>query len=199
MKNARIVYLLYAGFFVLLLGSVFITPLLAFTSDMGGVYSAFSVTCHQKLSRSLCLFSDGKGYWIADCIPQKGEYVETIEDRKAVRVEGDSFTGYKMPVCSRDIGLYGAMLIGAVIYPFVRRLEDRYVYPAIWLVVAIVPLGLDGGVQLISEIGLLPFVYESTNFMRLLTGAIAGFAASFYAIPILVNLFWDEKPHKKKS
>lgn len=197
MKNALVAYAFYMGFFAILLGAVFITPFLAFTGDMGGVYGAFSVTCHQKISRSLCLFSGGSGYWIADCLPQGGEFVESPEDRTTVKVQGDSFTGYKMPVCSRDIGLYGAMLLGGVIYPFARRIEDRHVFPSIWLVLAIVPLGLDGGMQLVSELGLLPFIYESTNSMRLLTGAIAGFAAAFYAIPILVNLVSADAPAKK--
>ncbi|HSB47583.1 MAG TPA: DUF2085 domain-containing protein [Candidatus Bilamarchaeum sp.] len=195
MENARIVYALYMGFFALLMGSILITPYLAFSSDMGGVYGAFAATCHQKLSRSLCLFNGAGGYWIGDCVPQTGAYVEN--DRTQIRVQNDSVTGYKLPVCSRDIGLYGAMLLGGLIYPFVKKIGDRKVYPAIWLVVAIVPLGLDGSIQLVSELGLLPFVYESTNLIRLLTGAIAGIAAAFYAIPILVNIFSRDEPAAK--
>ncbi len=97
-------------------------------------------------------------------------------------------TGFKVPVCARDVGLYLSMLFGGLVYPLVRRINDRYVYPAIYLVIAMVPIGIDGTVQLLSDIGLLPFVYESTNELRLITGFIAGFVAAFYAIPILVNL-----------
>jgi uncharacterized membrane protein len=193
MERQLLVYMAYIAFFALLLGSVFLTPYLAFSSDVGFSYSAFSATCHQKISRSLCLFSGGSGYWIGDCLPQAGKFVNDPADRTRIRVDNDGAVGYKMPVCSRDIGLYGAMLIGGIAYPFARRLNERKVYPAIYLVLAVVPLGLDGGVQFVSELGLLPFVYESTNFMRVATGAIAGFAAAFYAIPILVNLFSAEK------
>ncbi len=188
MKNAHLAYLLYMLFFALLLGAIFITPLLSFSQDMGAFYSGFSYTCHQKISRSLCLFSDGKGYWVGDCTPQNGVFVDSVEDRTQIKEVYGDVVGYKMPVCSRDLGLYLAMFIGGLAYPFVRRIDDRYVMPAIYLVAAMVPLGIDGTVQLLSDLGLLPFVYESTNEIRLLTGAIAGVAAAFYAIPILVNL-----------
>jgi uncharacterized membrane protein len=202
MKKHQLAYAAYMIFLISLIGAVFITPLLAFSSDMGGAYGAFSLTCHQKISRSLCLFSDGNGYWVADCVPQGGIYVDSYQDRTQIKVESGSSIGYKMPVCARDIGLYCAMLLGGIIYPFVKRLDERRVYPAIWLVLAVVPLGLDGGIQLLSEIGLLPFIYESTNMMRLLTGGIAGLVAAFYAIPILVNLLSSDEPiipAKKKA
>jgi uncharacterized membrane protein len=188
MERGRLAYAGYVIFFVVLVGSVFAVPFLAFSSDMGAAYQAFSYTCHQKLSRSLCLFGGPDGYWIADCTAQEGAFVTGSEDRTAVKVVADSVTGYKMPVCSRDVGLYGAMLLGGLIYPFVRRLEDGAMYPAIFLVLAIVPLGIDGSLQLVSELGVLPFIYESTNLMRVATGAIAGFVAAFYAIPVLVNI-----------
>lgn len=199
MDRNQVVYGAYMTFFVMLIGLIFAIPLLAFKSDVSALYSAFSYTCHQKLSRSLCLFNNEKGYWIGDCMPQTGTFANNATDRLQIRAEGENI-GYKMPVCSRDVGLYGAMLIGGLMYPFVRRLKDRQMYPAIYLVLAIVPLGLDGSVQLISETGILPFVYESTNMMRLFTGAIAGFAAAFYAIPVLVNMLSDsEKTTKKKE
>jgi uncharacterized membrane protein len=187
MEKATVAYLAYMLFFALLLGGIFATPLLAFSHDMSASYTAFSYTCHQKISRSLCVFSDGKGYWVGDCTPQNGTFVDTVGDREQIREAYGSVVGYKMPVCSRDIGLYLSMFIGGLAYPFVRRIKDRYVYPAIYLVIALVPLGIDGTVQLLSDLGLLPFMYESTNELRLITGAIAGIAAAFYAIPILVN------------
>jgi uncharacterized membrane protein len=46
-------------------------------------------------------------------------------------------------------------------------------------------------VQLLADLGIsiLGFPYESTNFLRLLTGGVAGFVASFYVIPILNRMF----------
>ena len=199
MKNSMLAYLAYMLFFALLMGAIIITPLLSFKEDMGVYYNAFSYTCHQKISRSLCLFSGSSGYWIGDCTPQNGTFVDTIEDRLQIKEVYGSVIGYKMPVCSRDIGLYLAMLIGGLAYPFCRRIDDRRVMPAKYLVAAMVPLGIDGTVQLLSDLGLLPFAYESTNELRLITGAIAGVAAAFYAIPILVNLVsgGEDEPESK--
>ncbi|NYZ74096.1 DUF2085 domain-containing protein [Candidatus Micrarchaeota archaeon] len=199
MKIEHLVYAAYVGFFLVTMAVILAVPLLAFQHDMGTVYDAFGYTCHQKMSRSLCVFSDGAGYWIADCRQQNGVFLSAAMDRMTVEVQTDTALGYKMPVCSRDFGLYGAMLLGALVYPFLRKIEDKDIYPAIWLLVAIAPLALDGGIQLVSEIGLLPFVYESSNFLRLLTGAIAGIAASFYAIPLLMNMFGTSGGKKEKE
>ena len=187
MKRVEAVYSIYILFFLLLVGIVIIIPLLAFDNDMEGAYKALRIACHQKLSRSFCIFSDGSDSWIADCTEQKGEY--TAGDQDEIRVERDGAVGYKIAVCSRDLGLYAAMLVAGLIYPLVKKLEDREVYPGIYLVIALIPIGLDGGIQFFSDLGILPFVYESTNLIRLVTGAIAGFAATFFAIPIIVNMF----------
>ena len=192
MESVQAAYIGYLVFFLILSGSVLAVPLLAFDNDMGAAYAAFSVTCHQKLSRSLCVFSDGEGHWIADCTPQDGKFITSPSDRTETRVSYDGIVGMKMPVCSRDIGLYAAMLLGGLIYPLARRLEDD-VPPAVFLIIALVPIGIDGGVQVVSEIGILPIVYESTNAIRLATGAIAGLAAAFYAVPILTTLVSKEK------
>ncbi|MBI5046791.1 DUF2085 domain-containing protein [Candidatus Micrarchaeota archaeon] len=202
MGNEKKVYLAYMILIILFVGIIFAIPYLAFTQDMGAEYNAFSYSCHQKLTRSICLFSAGSGYWIGDCTNQSGKFVNDPNDRTTIKVTKQdtnadlnqlTITGYKFPVCARDVGIYGALLLGGLVYPFVRKLENRTIYPSIWLILAIVPLGLDGTTQLVSELGLLPFVYESTNMMRLLTGAIAGFAAAFYVIPILVNIFYNER------
>jgi uncharacterized membrane protein len=193
MNRAYLIYSAYMLFSLLLVGLVLAVPFLAFNNDMTAAYEAFGYTCHQKLSRSICLFTDGSGYWIGDCTQQNGSFVSSYADRAALGVDTGSAVGYKMPVCARDFGIYGAMLLAGFLYPFMRRLDERGMWPALYLILALVPIALDGGVQLLSDIGWLPFAYESTNFLRLLTGAIAGGAASFYAIPLLVNLFGGDE------
>jgi uncharacterized membrane protein len=196
MERAYIIYGAYVLFFAVLTGLLIGVPLLSFGSDQTALYKAFAYTCHQKLSRSLCVFGDGMAYWLGDCTAQNGTLVNTVTDRTGTKVVADGITGYKMPACSRDFGIYGAMLLGALVYPLVRNIKDTRVWPAIWLIAALVPIGLDGGIQLLSETGILPFIYESGNAMRLFTGALAGVAASFYAIPLLMNMFdaGEEKP-----
>lgn len=197
MKKERIVYLVYVGFFLLLVGSMFMVPVLAFDQDMSWAYNAYGYTCHQKISRSICIFNNTNGHQIGDCTPQTGDFIDSKIDRTTIGILNGAEFGYKVPVCARDIGIYGSMLVGALVYPFVRKLEERKVYPAIFLILAIVPLGIDGSVQLVSELGFLPFVYESTNTIRLVTGVLAGFASTFYAIPILMNMFGGSNYHTK--
>jgi uncharacterized membrane protein len=199
MGRELIIYSVFVLLFAVLMGLIIAAPLLSFSQEEGWLYKAFAPTCHQKISRSLCIFSDVKSYWMGDCTPQGSGYVPDASDRSTIKVvapgPNGTITGFKMPVCSRDFGIYGAMLLGALIYPLLRDLKGREVWPAIWLILAMVPLALDGGIQLVSELGLLPFVYESTNAMRLFTGALSGFVAALYAIPILMNMFsGDEKP-----
>ena len=199
MEREHIVYGAYLLFFIIFMGLILATPILSFTGDTKLLYTAFSYTCHQKISRSVCIFKDAKGYFMADCLPQNGVFISDANDRTQIRTEINGVVGYKMPVCARDLGLYIAMLAGGLTYPFVRKLNSKEVWPAIWLVVAIIPLGIDGTVQLLSELGFLPFVYESTNLMRMLTGAIAGFVATFYAIPLLINLITPNGPKENKK
>ena len=138
------------------------------------------------MSRSTCIFDDGS---IGDCTKQEGNY--TPDDRKNLSVTIDDTLGYKFPVCTRDIGIYGFMLLGALAYPFIFKLDEKNILPPVLLVLAMVPIGLDGGSQFLSDVGInvLGQAYESTNMMRLITGGIAGVAVSFYAIPILNRMF----------
>lgn len=189
MEKTRLAYGIYMLVLLALVGAIVATPILAFGQDMGFSYDAFGPTCHQKLSRSLCLFSDGAGYWLDDCTPQEGAYIGGKADREFVRVLRDGTTGYKLPVCTRDVALYAALLLGGALYPLVRDIKDKSVFPSIFLILAIVPLALDGGIQFASDAGFISIAYESTNLTRIITGAIAGIGASFFAIPILMNMF----------
>jgi uncharacterized membrane protein len=45
----------------------------------------------------------------------------------------------------------------------------------------------------------VPFIYESTNTIRLLTGLLAGAVSAFYAIPVLMNMFVQDSAVRKKT
>lgn len=191
MDRPKVIYGIYILLLVIFMGLVALTPYLAF-SDIGAaksLYSGFAPTCHQKISRSLCLF-EGNGTWIGDCTPQNGVYV--ADSRETISETVSGALGYKFPVCSRDIGIYLFMLLGAIAYPFVFKLDSKEILPPILLILAIVPLAIDGTLQLVSDLGISigPIhAYESTNLLRLVTGGLAGFAVSFYLIPILNRMF----------
>lgn len=71
--------------------------------------------------------------------------------------------GNEMPFCVRDLAIFTGLLLGMLI--FFRR---SHPLPFIAIVAGLVPIGLDGGTQLVTS-------YESINTMRLLTGLMAGF------------------------
>ena len=95
--------------------------------------------------------------------------------------------GEQMPVCSRDFGVYFGMLAGALAFTLLYGARGAKLLP-LWIFIgAMVPIGIDGGAQLVSGYLLLPVIgtYESTNPVRVATGLFMGFVMSFYALPLL--------------
>ncbi len=186
----KIFYGLFTVVMAIVVFLIFCTPYLALAGDSlsDWIYNpGFSWACHQKISRSLCLFKDGGGsYFIADCMKQAGSYVQN-DNRIIKATDEHGNIGYKMPVCSRDIAIYAAVLLASLIYPFFRKLGSDEVPSAVYLLLALMPMAVDGGLQLLSELGIGIFgSYESTNMARIVTGAIGGFALPFYIFPL-----WD--------
>lgn len=97
--------------------------------------------------------------------------------------------GCKMPVCARCFGIYAGSLAATLLYPFIYSPDNRRMPPKIFLLLALIPIGLDGGLQFITS-------YESNNILRLLTGLLCGSALVFYILPAyndLVYGFLEEK------
>lgn len=87
--------------------------------------------------------------------------------------------GEQLPVCARDTAVYTALLITTLIYPLVRSLPTRKMPSKWYLVFFLFPIALDGGTQLMG-------LRESTNLLRVITGAIAGSLVPFYLIPLMM-------------
>ena len=71
--------------------------------------------------------------------------------------------GNEMPYCSRCVGIFFGMALGTLfsLY-FIVELRLSYI------LAALLPIGMDGGMQLLG-------FWESTNPVRLVTGGLAGF------------------------
>ncbi len=93
--------------------------------------------------------------------------------------------GNQMPFCARDLGLLAGAVLGLAAFVLLGRKV-----PWTWFLVLLVPMALDGVVQAITD-------YESSNIVRLLTGAIAGLAAG-YGAGTLINDFF-ERPDEGKG
>ena len=74
--------------------------------------------------------------------------------------------GNQMPFCARDLGLFVGLAAGFGIVSFYALRPNPLL-----LLLGLVPMGMDGGLQLVTD-------YESTNPLRLATGIIAGVALS---------------------
>jgi uncharacterized membrane protein len=74
----------------------------------------------------------------------------------------------QMPMCSRDTGIFIGLFAGAFAFSlFAFELKRR------WLLIGLLPLILDAGVQAVSS-------YESDNSIRVITGAIAGISVAVF-------------------
>ncbi len=180
MSGSRVPYIFLMALLLGFNSMIFLTAYLASVGNPAsdGLYILFGPTCHQLTSRSYCIFksSDGK-YSIGDCFP-----TSELRLTKVNTVNYPDKTGYKIPVCSRDVAIYLAMLIGLIALPFIRKIETED-WPNRWLLVAAaVPTAIDGFTQLFG-------LRESTNLLRLITGAIIGVVLPFYIVPVLNSLY----------
>lgn len=89
--------------------------------------------------------------------------------------------GNQMPFCSRDLGLFLGLAFGfGVATFFFLQLNPM------WLLVGLVPIGLDGGLQLVAD-------YESTNPLRLVTGITGGAALALLLASFVLAFREDAK------
>ena len=92
--------------------------------------------------------------------------------------------GYKLAVCARCTSIYFGFLVTSLIYPLFKKVDDRET-PGKWLLIfSLIPMGLDGGIQLLTR-------YESTNLIRAITGGIFGLILPLYIIPVYNIIVYD--------
>lgn len=93
----------------------------------------------------------------------------------------------QMPFCARDLGLFMGLAGGFGLIAFYRfRLNP------ILLMLGLVPMGLDGGIQLVTD-------YESNNPLRLMTGIVAGVALSLIIAQFVFLMQDDKKKAAQRS
>jgi uncharacterized membrane protein len=90
-------------------------------------------------------------------------------------------SGHPLAVCSRCTGLYSGFAVASLIYPLVRSLNCTDTPGRRWLLLAAVPMAIDGGLDILG-------VWQNTHFSRLATGLLLGAVAAFYVVPGLIDL-----------
>jgi len=175
-KQLPMGYILFMALISLWLLPITLAPFLQqsnseFAAPIYAVYGS-SLVCHQLNSRSLCYYPNGNS--ISDCTDDSAY----LESAKTASVAKSSGVGYKFPVCARDIGIYYSMLLGGIAI-LLLRMQNNSDMPNPWLLaLALIPMAIDGTTQAMG-------MRESSNFLRLITGFLAGIALPFYIIPML--------------
>lgn len=76
--------------------------------------------------------------------------------------------GKPMPICARCTGVYSGLIIGLlipIIIPLIYSIDVNILF--LILIISLIPMALDGVTQLIK-------IRESNNYLRFLTGFLAG-------------------------
>jgi uncharacterized membrane protein len=187
----------------------FIAPTLMHVGAEGPanlIYRIYSPFCHQFGFRSFYLFGDQSIYpreaagmasdsyevYTAD-VPELAEFTPADEFSSVAwtfahkNFVGNEAMGYKVTLCQRDIAIYAALFIGALIYnlPVVRRrLRPAPLY--LYVILGVTPIGIDGFSQLLSY---PPFewwpVRETWPVYRVLTGALFGLMSGWLGLPYI--------------
>jgi len=206
----------YMAFFNVLvliyLGLAFMAPVLVKTgypTPASLLYKAYGLVCHQLGYRSFYLFGEQPYY------PREAAGMENVlsfnqatglsegssanEIFAARAYVGSERVGYKVALCERDVAIYASILLFGIVFSLTgRRIKVLPWY--IWLVLAIVPIGLDGFSQLFSQppLSLIPF-RESTPALRVLTGGLFGFATAWFGYPMVEESMVDTRKFKTEK
>ncbi len=199
-------YLLLANLVLALyIGLPFLAPVLmklGFPDAARPIYTIYRASCHELAFRSLFLFGEQPFYPRTaaglDGYITYGEATglnegDLIAAREFIGNEG---LGYKVALCQRDVAIYLSMLLFGILF----ALSGRKIKPIsllLWMIIGIMPVGLDGVSQLVSQLGLLDFIpyRESTPFLRILTGALFGFTTAWFGFPALEETMQDTRQY----
>lgn len=175
-------------------GLAFLAPILLAngnTVSSNIIYTVYGRLCHQLSYRSWFLFGEQPAY------PRELAQVQGLETyeqatgmdpqdlQAAVDFRGNERIGYKVAFCQRDIAIYGAILVFGIIFAVTKRKIPPL--PILgWIVLGMLPVGLDGVSQIISQLpwGFLP-VRESTPLLRTISGALFGFSTAWFGYPVV--------------
>jgi len=112
-----------------------------------------------------------------------------IGDAECHQIASRSYflNGNEMPFCSRDVGLFFGIAAGFGLMAFYR-----YKMHPIFAILALVPIGLDGGLQAVTA-------YESTNPVRLITGLVAGFGLALLIAHFMFVIQEDSAKSRQRA
>lgn len=176
------------------------------------IYTVYGPVCHQFAFRSWYLFGEQAVYPRARAgVASIGSFEQYASAEPAFAHVDDIYTldpdltwaargfkgsermGWKVALCQRDTAIYGALALFGIVFIMLQKAGIRVPYLPFWayVLLAIVPIGLDGVSQLLANppfngFGLAVYpIRESTPFLRTLTGALFGIGNGWLAYPYI--------------
>lgn len=92
--------------------------------------------------------------------------------------------GQKLGVCSRCTSIYFSFLLGVIVYPFVRKLNNINLPSLFYLFIGVALMLLDVGLDLLD-------VQKNSFLTRDITGGIIGIILPFFIIPGVIRVFYE--------
>jgi uncharacterized membrane protein len=117
---------------------------------------------------------------------------------------GNEQMGYKVALCERDVAIYAAMLLFGLAFALLRMRFPHFrpIPWYIWVLLGMVPIGLDGGTQLLSQF--FPQIHkyipyrESTPILRTLTGALFGLFTAWFGYPYVEESMCETRTYMQR-
>ncbi len=180
----------------LYVGLPFLAPVMMKSGATGAanvIYAIYRPLCHQLPYRSVFLYGEQPFYprELAGVAGYRSfEQATGMDVFDVVTVRyfvGNDTMGYKVALCERDIAIWGALLLGGILFALTgRRWKSLNFW--VWVLIGLIPIGLDGGSQLLGFLTNMPAwvpVRESTPWLRFLTGALFGFTTAWFMFPLI--------------
>ena len=177
-------------FILVYVGLPFAAPVLmkaGWTAPARVVYTIYKPLCHQLAFRSWFLFGEEPVYPRAEYEARVGMNGARWPELFAQAREfvGGGTTGYKVGLCERDVATYAALFLAGLTYAVLRRRGLRPMPFWLFILVGVLPIGLDGGSQFVSLfISAVP-ARESVWQLRVLTGGLFGLSIAWLAYPYI--------------
>jgi uncharacterized membrane protein len=180
-------WLLLANLFLLFFsGLPFLAPVLMHYGVEGParlIYTAYSFTCHQLAYRTWFFFGAQTSYTVEQLQQHLGVTNSSLDLLYWRDLYGSPAIGYKMAYCERDVAIYSSMLAAGLVYALLRR-RIRPLGLKWYLLFAILPMGIDGGTQLVM-------LRESTPLLRAITGILFGVLTVWLLYPYVEEAMQD--------
>ncbi len=155
------------------------------------IHALYTPLCHQLPFRSFYLFGPQLTYtaeelrqWVGSSALLPHSFL------------GNAELGFKVALCQRDVAIYGAILLAGLAYGLSGK-RWRPMPGWAYVVFGLMPVGLDGGLQLLYYFLMQTFPslqlpsFESTPLRRVITGALFGLATVWLAYPYIQATFQE--------